>query len=239
MYPKFVKKDNGFTLIEILVATIILASLVYLATLSYSLFLRIWKQGDVRANVAVERYRTDMLLRSALESIYDYYVTDPVNEKAGLYYPFFKGERDRAEFVVLSSVFRKGYPAVARLSTRKVTEGAQTHCQVVYEETPLQDLYLKYNDFSERYKYAMVVYDNVKDFRLRYFGMWEPERVFGKATATSTIMYKWQDSFYGKKHRVIPRQIELVVNRDDDHETLHYQVMAENIFKRSFFRREF
>ena len=232
-------KDKGFTLIEVLIATIILASLVYLATLSYSLFLRIWEQGGARANIAVERYRTDILLRSALESAYDYYVTDPANEKAGLYYPFFKGGRDNVEFVTLSSVFRKGCPAVARLRIREVNEPDQSYYEVVYEETPLQDSYVKYNNFSGGYKFSMIVYDNVKNFSLRYFGLWEPEHVFGKATALPAIIYKWQNSFYGEKKRAIPRQIELTVSLEDEHETLHYQVMAQNIYKRSFFRREF
>jgi len=239
LHSKLVKKNSGFTLIEVLVATIILASLVYLSTLSYSLFLRIWQQGGAKANVAVERYRTDSLLRSSLDSIYDYYVTDPANEKAGFYYPFFKGGPDEVEFVTLSSVFRKGWPAVARLRMREVQEREQSHYQVVYEETPLQDSYVKYNDFSQGYQHTMIVYDNVKNFRLRYFGEWEPEHVFGKATAPPVIMYKWQDSFYGRKTGAIPRQIDLAVTIGDDHEMLHYRVMAENVFKRSFFTREF
>ncbi|RKZ27498.1 hypothetical protein DRQ26_03040 [bacterium] len=233
------KKESGFTLIELLISTVILTSLIYLAALSYSLFLRIWKQGGIIADTAVNRYRTDILIRSSLESIYDYYVTDPANERAGLYYPFFKGDQDGVEFITLSSVFLKGSPAVARLGIKRTNNSKEKHFEIVYEETPLRDLYVRYNDFSGDYRYSMVVYNDVKDFKPRYFGVWEEKHGFKRHGGLARTLYKWQSSFYGKEKRSIPREIEFTVLRQDIHETLHYSIRTGNIFKTAFFRREF
>ena len=108
-------RTRGFTLIEVLISSMVLAVIIYLGTLSYSMFLSMWGERRLLDTKAVNKYRSHMLLRSSLESVYDYYVTDRANERLGLYYPFFKGEKDEMEFVTLSSVFKKGFPAAARL----------------------------------------------------------------------------------------------------------------------------
>lgn len=231
--------EAGFTLIEILISSIILASLIYLATLSYSLFMRLWEQGGVKASAMTERYRIDILLGSSLESIYDYYVTDPVNERIGLYYPFFIGAEHNMEFITLSSVFAKGFSAIARLGVKQINEGARPRYQVIYEEKPLRNFYLKYDNFSGPFSYKIIVFDNVEDFRLRYFGVWQEEHKVGGAGSVPEIVYKWQNSFYGKKNMAIPRKLELTVVRAGNRETFHCQIIPTNVFKQSFFRREF
>ena len=229
------RNPKGFTLIEVLISTMVLAVIIYLATLSYSMFLNTWGERRLSDTSAINKYRSHMLLRSSLESVYDYYVTDPANERISLYYPFFKGERDTMEFVTLSSVFEKGFPAVARLSITKEDESAAGSKCLVYEETPLDRVYIKYNDFQTEFTDSMVLDNHVKQLRIRYFGPWTRRRPEDNKLVTS---YKWHDTFLGKEKETVPDKIEITLTSREGNETFLYSVMGKNIFKQAFFRRE-
>ena len=49
-------RNAGFSLIEVLIATMILSALVYLATLSYSMFLNVWEQKKLTDTKAINDY---------------------------------------------------------------------------------------------------------------------------------------------------------------------------------------
>ncbi|MBC2696417.1 MAG: prepilin-type N-terminal cleavage/methylation domain-containing protein [Desulfobacteraceae bacterium] len=225
--------NAGFTLIEVLIATMILSALVYLATLSYSMFLTVWEKKRLTDTSAINDYRSHILVRSALESIYDYYVTDPANEKVGRYYPFFKGKRDMLEFVTLSSVFSKGFPAIARLKLERQDMAAGEHCNVIYQEAPLDQIYIKYADVKPEYSHTIIVYTEVKKINIRYYGEWEtrwiPER------DNFDTVYRWQDTFHGEKRNTIPEIIELTISTEAAETTLLFPVIANNVYKRAFF----
>ena len=229
------RNPKGFTLIEVLISTMVLAVIIYLATLSYSMFLNTWGERRLSDTNAINKYRSHMLLRSSLESAYDYYVTDPANERISLYYPFFKGESDTMEFVTISSVFKKGFPAVARLRITKEDDGSAGSQRLVYEETPLDRVYIKYHDFQTEFTDSMVLDNHVKQFRIRYFGPWIRRRPDGKGFVTS---YKWHDTFLGKEKETVPDKIEITLTSRGGNETFLYSVMGKNIFKQAFFRRE-
>lgn len=225
--------STGFTLIEVLIATMVLSALIYLAMLSYSMFLNVWEEKRLTDTSAINDYRSHILVRSALESIYDYYVTDPANEKTGRYYPFFKGEGDRLEFVTLSSVFNKGLPAVARLRLERQDTADGEYYKVIYEEMPLDQTYIKYADVKPEYSHAMVVYTDVKKINIRYYGEWEirwvPER------DDFETVYRWQKTFHGEERNTIPEAIELTLNTRTTETTLFFPVIANNVYKRAFF----
>ncbi len=226
-------RNAGFSLIEVLIATMILSALVYLATLSYSMFLNVWEQKKLTDTSAINDYRSHILFRSALESIYDYYVTDKANERIGRYYPFFRGERDKFEFVTLSSVFSKGAPASACLRLKRIDATAGKYYNIIYEETPLDRMYIKYADDRPQYSHAMVIYPQVEKINIRYYGEWEtrwvPER------DNFETVYKWQDTFDGAERNTIPETIELTISAEEGETTLLFQVKAKNVFKRAFF----
>jgi prepilin-type N-terminal cleavage/methylation domain-containing protein len=226
-------RNAGFTLLEVLIATMVLSAVVYLATLSYSMFLNVWEEKRLTDTSAINDYRSHILVRSALESIYDYYVTDPANEKAGRYYPFFKGKGDMIEFVTLSSVFSKGAPAIARLRLERQDMAAGEYYKVIYEEAPLDQTYIKYADDKTEYSHAMVVYTEVKKINIRYYGEWEtrwvPERY------DFETVYRWQETFCGEKRNTVPETIELTLNTKAAETTLLFPVRANNVYKRAFF----
>jgi prepilin-type N-terminal cleavage/methylation domain-containing protein len=223
----------GFTLIEVLVATLILSSVVYIGTLSYSMFLDAWGKKRVEDINAIHNYRYHMLLKSALESIYDYYVTDRISEKAGFYYPFFRGGREKIEFVTLSSAFRERAPALARLRVIRQKEGQH----LLYEEMPLDNAYIKYNDFQAEYNHSFITYSDIEKITIRYYG--EVERRLLPYREEFERLYGWTETFQGESGKGIPRKIEIILERDDEVKKLLFLVRADNIFKKGFFQSEY
>ena len=226
--------EGGFTLIEVLISTVILSALIYLAAFSYSTFLDAWERRNVLGREALDAYRTHSLLRASLESIYDYYITDPADETQKVYYPFFKGEKTGMEFVTLSSVFEKGRPALAALRLEKQNDGEGY--KLLYEETPLTGSYIKHVDRLPQYLYSMTIYERVKGLTIRYYGEWGVEKANQQETAET--VYRWQDAFFGKERRIIPEKIELVVDTGREKKSLLISVRGNNYYKKGFFNRE-
>jgi len=227
----------GFTLIEVLVATMVLSLVIYLATFSYSLFLNTWEKKKLINTSVINDYRAHTLARSALESIYDYYVTDRENEKKGRHYPWFKGGETVIEFVTLSSVFNQGAPAAARLRLKCREDDPRAGCRLVYEEAPLKKTYIKYADDKIVYNRSLIVYSGVKKIRCRYYGEWETK--WNPAEESFITSYKWQKTFSGKEKNAIPEVIELTLDLGNAELTLLFPIRAYNVYKRSFFNRAF
>lgn len=223
----------GFTLIETLIATLILSAVIYLAVLSYSIFLDVWGQKRLSDTSAIDAYRSHTLIRSAIESIYDYYVTDPANEKKGLHYPYFKGGRDALEFVTLSSVFKKGVPAAARIRLNNQHAGDENYRTIIYEEVPLDKTYIKYAGDNLKYSRLMAVYTGVKKIHIRYYGVWETKWMPEKDDFET--IYKWQETFDGKKKNAVPEIIEMTLTTNNGDKTLLFTVRGNNVYKRGFF----
>ncbi|MBF0225770.1 MAG: prepilin-type N-terminal cleavage/methylation domain-containing protein [Desulfobacterales bacterium] len=226
------QRTNGFSLVEVLISTIILSLIVFIVSFSYSIFLRGWSAKKLIDIKAINDYRERTLLRNSLESAYDYFITDHSNEKIGFYYPYFNGHDSSIEFVTLSSVFWKGLPAAARLRADKDENGLQ---KLIYEEVPLDSFFIKYDSDKIIYKKSMIPYDNIKQISFRYYGLLKS--VMNSLTLSFDFFYDWQNEFIGKDKRLMPEIIEISILTEERGEE-KYRInlkMGKNVMKNSKF----
>ena len=228
------KNSTGFTLIEVLISTLILTSLLGVTMIVYSMFIDNWTDGRIQDEKALNDYRVAVLLRGAVESAWDYYVTDPQMERKGIYYPFFKGSSQSIEFVTLSSVFHAGKPAVARIRLVPQEKGSGPD-EVVYEEIPLINKYVKYIDEPLQYERSLSICKGVRDFKISYYGEWK----FIAATGYNDLQveYRWQETFDGAQKHILPEQVEIKTTTDKGEETVLYSIKVDNPSKRTFFHQ--
>jgi len=226
-------REHGFTLIEVIVATSILAMAIYLALTAYSFFGDSWRKGKLSDTRSLDLYRNHILCRSAVESIYDYYVTDPSSERNRIHYPYFIGTGQSVDFVTLSSVFVKGVSAAGRIRLVGNELGGQN---LVYEETPFLSGFIRYEDQVPEYENRITLYEGVKQINIRYYGLWESR--FNEMTMDFDKEYRWQAEFYGKAKKEIPEIIELTVSGEMGVVVLALPVRTSNPFKASFFTPE-
>lgn len=229
------QQSAGFTLVEVLVATMVLSLVIFLATFSYSLFLNTWGKKSVTNNSVINAYRSHVLVRAALESIYDYYITDPESERNGLHYPYFHGEKNMIEFVTLSSIFNKGLPAAARLRLECREGAAGNCCRLIYEEMSLEQRYIRYADDKIVYDHTLIVYAGLEKINFRYYGQYKLK--WNASAENYDVIRKWQQTFAGEKRNAIPEIIELTLDTGADEITLLFPIRAGNVYKKSFFNR--
>jgi len=193
-------RENGFTLIEILVVTLILSVMVSLAFFAMGLYLKTWSGRSLGDTRTLQEYRSRTLVRHALESVWEYYVTDPANERIEIFYPFFKGETRSLTGVTTSSVFQKGVPAVFRI---RLGDGNETDGSLIYEEAPLEKWYLRYMNDSPVFAYSLVMMTRITQIGFRYYGFWEILPL-AENEDIPQIVYRWQETFDGRERGDIP-----------------------------------
>ncbi len=227
--------NHGFTLVEMLISTAILAMIIYLASLSLGTFLALWHRSQAGEMETLQDFRARTLVRASLESCWDYYVTDSASEAKVIYYPFFKGRETQVEFVTISSVFWQGCPAVARLQA--VEGDTPDSLSLVYEEAPLNRNYLRYNNDKVTFTRTLHLQNRVKRVKLRYLGVWEVKS--SSAADEYETVYRWQDAFSGKQENRLPARIELTITTAGGDEKLLFPIRGNNVYKQNFLHPEY
>jgi prepilin-type N-terminal cleavage/methylation domain-containing protein len=216
--------QRGFTLIEVLVTGMILAVIVALSFFALRIYMNEWEHGRMSDTQPIEQFRRQQLVRTALESAWEYYVTDPLAERERLFYPYFKGTEQSVAFVTTSPVFEESRTAAARV--RLIAATAETPAMMVYEEASFDQLYLRYYDDAIDYPRALQFPLPETPLRFRYFGLLEV-RITQEGDGFEEIM-GWQNSFDGLHQRVMPVRIEIVSSADDENSVMAFTVVARN-----------
>lgn len=226
--------QQGFTLVEMLVTTIILSVMVAIAFFAMGLYLKGWEAYRFGDTTAIQKYRSRSLIRDALESVWEYYVTDPLNERSNVFYPFFKGDSEELIAITSSSVFHQGVPAVFRL--RLISDDSNSF-NLVYEESPLDNWYLRYNDDDYTYSFSMIYMPNVSKVQFRYFGYLEDRYI--KESDIIERVNQWQGAFDGRYRHAVPEIIEITISDGDHRQILKFYVQANNQKKSDLYVPQF
>ena len=228
------QRESGFTLVEVMISTTIIALVVYLAFQAQSFFVNIWYSHKLSTLAAMENYRAHTLVRSAIESITEYFITDPESERAGARYPYFIADSASVAFVTLSSVFSKGHAAAGKISLKK-NSGEKTTA-LVYEEMPFDTLYIRYQGDRTAYSRSIVIADNVSKATFRYYGTWEI--IWDSELEYYKTIKRWQDVYQGKDRNTTPDIIEITLSGKNGDQTLSFPVKSHNPYKQAFFNNE-
>lgn len=228
--PKTSLSISGFTLIEVLIATALLAALLALAGTSFSTFTGLWNRKSLADHRFFERYRDYTLVRSALESTWDYYITSRIRAPSQRWYIYFQGKPKTLTFVTLSSVFHPGRSAVARLRLEKKNHTSTS--RLIYEETGLKRKGFRYAARDEDFTERMVLAEGVEKIGLRYYGV---NRItFIPGTSLPVEQWEWQPTFDGQRLNRLPRRIELSLSTKAGDWKLLYELIDANAKKSSY-----
>jgi len=227
-----VQDNQGFTVIEMLASGIILSIIVGLCFFSMALYLNEWEHKRLGDTGPVEIYRQQHLVTSAVESAWEYYVTDRVNERIDEYYPYFKGDETSVSFITTSPVFSNLAAAAARL--RLVDDPDNDFQRLVYEEAPLDRTYIRYHDVPVDYPFSLALDLPGKNLHLRYYGLKESR--FLPETEEFEEILAWFDTYDSKEHRVMP---EIIAIADARGVIRQFHIQARNRGKGGFFTNVF
>jgi len=108
------RKLRGFSLLEMLVAVVVLSMVIGISTYAYSLFIRQWDGHLGRFDGAQAQYQRLEWLATALQDTLPYVVRDDKGE-LGFY---FLGRDEGLTSVTMSPIFGVGEPALIRVFIR-------------------------------------------------------------------------------------------------------------------------
>jgi general secretion pathway protein J len=177
--------ERGFTLLELLLALSIVATMLVILFSGVGVGLRAWRQGEARAEALEYDRGLAQLLARPLEAAFPY--LGPA-DKAGARAIFFRGESDRLSFVTAAPPVPLS-PSIAFTAVTLGTEGREKPAFAIWQKA-LPNL----DPFGPTG--TAVVDPGVTGIRFRYLrGPGQP----------------WQDQWDAALERTLPRAVEISV----------------------------
>lgn len=203
VFPRAVR---GFSLLEMLVAVVVLSIVIGIATYGYALFIRQWDGHLGRFDEAQAQYQRLDWLTAALEDTLPYLVRDDQDE-IGFY---FLGRDEGLTLVTMSPIFNTGDPALIRVF-REPAEGDTW--RLVYEEAPFAGTVLTRANQRMEFRHRLVIARGVPRPVFRYFG-WADLQSRLMAGESPADDRGWFDEYDGLLRRYHPEKIELRFGMD-------------------------
>ncbi|WP_026972362.1 prepilin-type N-terminal cleavage/methylation domain-containing protein [Aliagarivorans marinus] len=210
------KEQQGFTLVEMLVASSIMMAVLLIATTSYGFFHDRWsKQNNAFYQQVVEKKNQLMLLdvlRGTLPFV--------VNQQGSSSY-LFVGTQESVEFVTEAPVFTEG-TAFVQLSVVSVGDGTY---QVLYKEAPITDRQLVLSGVKPEFKYEKVFFEDLRLSGFRYLG-WRSLEDKNLFHDTREGLPEWINEYSGEAIRAMPQAIAITL----DQQVLRFLVPDDNSY---------
>lgn len=192
---------RGFTLVEMLVAIVVLSLVIGISTYAYSLFARQWDDKLGRFEQAQAEYQRLEWLAAALEDTLPYIVRDDSGQ-IGFY---FLGRDEGLTLVTMSPIFQTGQPALIRVFREPDGSGAW---QLVYEEAPFDRQLLVRADQRLEFRHRIVIARDLPRPEFRYFG-WPDLSSWLTGDDVPGVGRAWFVEYDGMVRRYHPELIEL------------------------------
>lgn len=195
------KRLRGFSLLEMLVAIVVLSIVIGISTFAYSMFVREWDGHLGRFDEAQAQYQRLEWLAAALEDTLPYTVHDE-QDQVGFY---FLGRDEGLTLVTMSPIFAVGEPALIRVFRESDDDGTW---KLVYEEAPFQGTLLARADQRLEFRHRLVIARDLPRPVFRYFGWANAD---SRLTVEEAFAERqtWFDEYDGLLRRYHPEKIEL------------------------------
>lgn len=197
---------KGFSLLEMLVAVVVLSMVIGISTYAYSMFIRQWDGRLGRFDEAQAQYQRLEWLAAALEDTLPYVVRD--DEGALGFY--FLGREEGLTLVTMSPIFAIGEPALIRVFREPDEEDAW---KLVYEEAPFAGTLLVHPDQRMDFRHRLVIARGLPRPVFRYFG-WTDLRSRVTVEESLSAERLWFDEYDGIVRQFHPEKIELRLGRE-------------------------
>lgn len=192
---------RGFTLVEMLVAMVVLSLVIGISTYAYSLFARQWDGKLGRLEQAQANYQRLEWLAASLEDTLPYIVRDDEGE-IGFY---FLGRDEGLTLVTMSPIVQTEQPALIRVFREPDGNGAW---QLVYEEAPFdRQLLVRANQRLE-FRHRIIIARDLPRPEFRYFG-WPDLSAWLMSGEAPDSGRSWFEEYDGMMRRYHPALIEL------------------------------
>ena len=209
-------RAQGFTLLEMLIATTLLALVLTVGNTAFGLFTSRWGDRDDAFTARFEATRQTLLLQEVADSLLPYVVRD----EAGTARLYFEGNVNGFVAVAAQGLFRDDTECVVRL---RLEQSADLTFRLLYEEWPLDGDQLLSAQQPIPFGPPLELAAGLAGARFDYFG-W-PSLAAKLAAAerpagTRGPQPRWQEAYNALSAELMPWRIRLTLGTEGDGERL-------------------
>ncbi|WP_411360710.1 PulJ/GspJ family protein [Pseudidiomarina salilacus] len=201
------KHASGFTLVETLIAMVLLSLLMISGAVAYDYFSQNWQRNKGLADRTLDRHHLLTLVQKVTWNTFAKTV-QMGDERYGFY---FLGREDGFTAVSQLSVQNPDLPAVYRIFREP---NGDNGFRLVYEEAVLGNTYLSNAEQELPFNFRRILYDNVEALNFDYYGyksLDERNRTVA-ADMGQTFELEWFSDFDGLTRKVHPQAIAINLN---------------------------
>jgi prepilin-type N-terminal cleavage/methylation domain-containing protein len=208
---------KGFSLIEILVAMVILSAVILISNQAFSFFSNKWNGQLGRFDNIFGQARLNMVIDDVIRNTIPYIVT--TTEGYGLY---FEGNRNGFVAVSSSSLNDPDTPAVIRLSAIQQSDFSFI---LQYEEAPMSITVLRTNQDVVDFNEAITLQANIEDIQFEYYGLAAIEN----SQDNSARDLVWEHSFNGIEKREHPQKVRVFYRQNNTVSSQIFELIAPTV----------
>lgn len=202
------KKNYGFTLVELLIAMSLLSMIMLLGSTAFSIFSDKWNRTRNHFNHSLELVRASHAIQTVIDGIVPLVVED--GQKAGFY---FIGRKNSIRAVSLNGLVTNDSPVVFELSVGKVATGEKV---LIYKETATRQLMLKSLSQKITFSTSIPLLHNIDDLEFSFKG-WAgfEEKSQVKINYGNPIEHiRYYNNYLGDQRKLMPEEVVVKYSRD-------------------------
>jgi prepilin-type N-terminal cleavage/methylation domain-containing protein len=204
------KKDKGFTLIELMIAITILGLLLFTGSFVYSTISNRWDQELGEFNQHFDEARSLILLQTLLSGVMPYVVrTGEQNDS--LPTMFFVGDQDSLLAVSRGGLINSDYPEIFRLTA---LPNQNDKFDLIYQSVSTQTTLLLNTLQEIEFLQRIVLMHDLDDIQFRYFG-WPSFQSKNLSTEENAAAQSWYARYSGVDKQLNPEKIEVQLTQGD------------------------
>jgi len=209
-------RKKGYTLLEVLIATLLFSMIVFLSTFALNQSLKQY-QSLIERGLNFWEDAKILWLQKSLSSAFDYYVYD---ERRRLWFPLFLGRLDKMVYTSLSP-FSNDLPVLVILEKTTLDEKEA----LIYYEAPLYTLNYKeiekilnfreYRNFT-----SFVFFQGLDELKFKYYGY---DRV--------KKFYDWFSEYDSANSFYLPAVVKIEFSKEGVGDALYGIINVQNLRK--------
>lgn len=220
-------RQAGLTLIEMLIALLILATVMSLSSVAYSFYVTSFVNSDKKFTENMHNLKMQMAWQDQLSAAF-YYMIEiaPENNR-----PYFMGSKQHLQWIATTSLQQPGMPALARL---ELHEKQFRYCEMPLTAFLPKDLAVAQQNVCRHFAVNIQAADNIAieyfswpDFAQRLAAL-EP----AEGSTAAFIAPSWRNEHDGITQQLLPEWVRITLTNDQQEQKIW--VWLENNDKQRF-----
>lgn len=197
---KLKASQSGFTLIEMLVAIILLSGIVFIASFSFATFSQYWVKQESNFDNQAHQLRNRMAMQNAINGLSNYLLQQ---DNDTVY--FFKGGRQTVQFVTTQPLFSHSQQALVSL---EIVPTESNRDELIYREAPIEKRTFLTVSQPPQFRHKVSIMKRER-MRFNFYG-WASVNTLNAFYERAPVSPEWTASYDAAQTGVMPLALNII-----------------------------